>query len=213
MQPRRHRRVGAAPARHDDGAGALDEREAAVGLDADAAGGAQRPGLDGGDAEAIPVARPSPAGRGRRSRPPRRTRRCTARRRRAPPRAGSAAAAVSVCALARSLRSLAFAPLVARGRAVSNPASRAASRAASSDRRADHAEPCHLHAARAALRGGRALRAQAGLRDRLLGRAREPRRPRARFRAARRARAPPPTPRRTCPVPSACRIARSRPSA
>ena len=45
---------------------------------------------------------------------------------------------------------------------------------AQSRRRARHAEPCHLHAARAALRRGQALRAQAGARDRLLGRARDP---------------------------------------
>jgi hypothetical protein len=54
QQPFRDRRVGAAPARNDDGARALDELEAAIALDADAARGAQRPGLDGGDAKAIP---------------------------------------------------------------------------------------------------------------------------------------------------------------
>ena len=95
-QPGRHRRVRTAPARHDDGARALDEREPAVGRDTDAAHGAQRPGLDAGDRESGTSCGPSPAGRGRRSRRPRRTRRCTGRRRRAQPRGGSAAAAVVV---------------------------------------------------------------------------------------------------------------------
>ena len=211
----RHRRVRTAPARHDDGARPLDEREPAVGLDTDAAqpraaarARCRRPrsGTSRG---------PSPAGRGRRSRRPRRTRRCTARRRRAPPRAGSAAAAVSFCVLARSSRSVGIRATCRREAGlVSNRATLRGRRcAASFDRRAAHAEPCHRHAARAPVRGGRALRAQAELGDRLLGRAREPEGRPAGFRPARRARRGRPTPRGTCPVPSACRTARSRPSA
>ena len=108
-----------------------------------------------------------------------------------------------VGALARSLRSLAFVPLVAYHRAgVKCARSKHPAQSAGDPR---HAEPCHRHAARAALRRGQALRPQAGARDRLLGRARDLEEAARPTSCCSTCAGPPPTPRRTCRARPACR--------
>ena len=105
--------VRAPPARHDDGAGPFQQGQPAVDADADAAHGAHRAPHRRRPRGSGTSCRPSPGGRARRSRPPRRIRTCTARRRPAQPPGGCPADWGVGRALARSLRSLASAPLVA----------------------------------------------------------------------------------------------------